>query len=220
MYYGVVQFWFVLFGVLEASYVCTGIDFSRFGKLSVIILLNILCFLFACTYSPSSMVINLRFGLLMESVSSCIFFSQVLSCLTNSSLVFPFQAHWGRWHYTRFLRPACLCTVHVGSGPSPLSCGGFLTLPILQAFPLLFARRVLLLLPSTDGLFIYNSMRDCPSLPLWHSGCPALLAICLFLLLLLIIQFFFLFSLDGGVGLSRGLCWSGPVLSVGVPHAT
>jgi hypothetical protein len=26
---------------------------------------------------------------LMESVSSCIFFSQVLSCLTNSSLVFP-----------------------------------------------------------------------------------------------------------------------------------
>jgi hypothetical protein len=31
----------------------------------------------------------LRFGLLMESVSSCIFLSQVLSCLTNSSSVFP-----------------------------------------------------------------------------------------------------------------------------------
>jgi hypothetical protein len=30
----------------------------------------------------------LRFGLLMESVSSCIFLSQVLSCLTNSSLLF------------------------------------------------------------------------------------------------------------------------------------
>uniref|UniRef100_A0A8C0ZY54 Phosphatidylethanolamine-binding protein 4 n=1 Tax=Castor canadensis TaxID=51338 RepID=A0A8C0ZY54_CASCN len=31
----------------------------------------------------------LKFGLLMELVSSCIFFSQVLSCLTNSSSVFP-----------------------------------------------------------------------------------------------------------------------------------
>jgi hypothetical protein len=31
----------------------------------------------------------LRFGLLMELVSSCIFFSQDLSCLTNSSSVFP-----------------------------------------------------------------------------------------------------------------------------------
>jgi hypothetical protein len=30
----------------------------------------------------------LRFGLLMKSVSSCIFSSQVLSCLTNSSSVF------------------------------------------------------------------------------------------------------------------------------------
>jgi hypothetical protein len=30
----------------------------------------------------------LRFGLLMESASSCIFFSQVLSCLTNSSQFF------------------------------------------------------------------------------------------------------------------------------------
>jgi hypothetical protein len=36
------------------------------------------------------------------------------------------------------------------------------------------------------------------------------------LLLLLIIQFFFPWV---GVGLSRGLCWSGPGLSVGVPHA-
>jgi hypothetical protein len=30
----------------------------------------------------------LKFGLLMESVSSCIFFSQVLGCLINSSSVF------------------------------------------------------------------------------------------------------------------------------------
>jgi hypothetical protein len=34
----------------------------------------------------------LRFGLLMESVSSCIFLSQVLNCLANSCSVFPLIA--------------------------------------------------------------------------------------------------------------------------------
>jgi hypothetical protein len=51
-------------------------------------LLNILQIPFACTYSPSSMPIILRFGPLMDSLSSCIFLSQILSCVTNSSLVF------------------------------------------------------------------------------------------------------------------------------------
>jgi hypothetical protein len=34
----------------------------------------------------------------------------------------PFQAHWGRWCYNHIIRPACLFTVHVGSGlpPSPV----------------------------------------------------------------------------------------------------
>jgi hypothetical protein len=41
-------------------------------------------------------------------------------------------------------------------------------------------------------------VRDFPFPPLWHSGHPALFATCLFLLLLLIIQGFFLFSLGGG----------------------
>jgi hypothetical protein len=45
--------------------------------------------------------------------------------------------------------------------------------------------------------------------PLWYMS----------FLLLLIIEFFFFF-LWVGVGLSRGLCWSGPGLSVGVPRAT
>jgi hypothetical protein len=31
----------------------------------------------------------LRFGLLLESVNSCIFLAQVLSCLNNSYSVFP-----------------------------------------------------------------------------------------------------------------------------------
>jgi hypothetical protein len=43
----------------------------------------------ALTFSPSSMPMVLRFGLLMESVSSCMFLSKVFSCLTNSSSVFP-----------------------------------------------------------------------------------------------------------------------------------
>jgi hypothetical protein len=39
---GVVLFWSGLFGVLETYYICMGTAFSRFGKFSVIILLNIL----------------------------------------------------------------------------------------------------------------------------------------------------------------------------------
>jgi hypothetical protein len=42
----------------------------------------------ACTSSPSSMPMSLMFCLLMESQSSCIFLSQLLSCLTKSSSVF------------------------------------------------------------------------------------------------------------------------------------
>jgi hypothetical protein len=45
---GLVLFWSGLFGVLEVSCTCMGIDFSRFGKFSVIILLNILHIPFAC----------------------------------------------------------------------------------------------------------------------------------------------------------------------------
>jgi hypothetical protein len=45
----------------------------------------------------------------------------------------------------------------MGSGSSPLSCGVFLPLPLLQAFPLLIAGHVLSLLPSPAGLLIYSS---------------------------------------------------------------
>jgi hypothetical protein len=109
----------------------------------------------------------------------------------------PFQAHWGRWHCPGFLRLACLFTVHVGSGPSPFSCGVFLPLPLLQAFQVLVAGRVPPLLPSLSGFFIYCSVRYCPS-PIFgaQGALPSLL--CVFLLLLLSIQFFFLFSLGGG----------------------
>jgi hypothetical protein len=80
---------------------------------------------------------------------------RVLLCLSCCYKFSPFQAHWGRWHCTHFLRPACLFTVHVGSGSSPLSCEVFLPPPLLQAFPLLIGRHVLLLLLA--GVFVYSS---------------------------------------------------------------
>jgi hypothetical protein len=107
----------------------------------------------------------------------------------------PFQAHWGRWHCTRFLRLACLFTAHVGSGPSPISCGVFLPLLLLQAFLLMIAGRVPLILPSPAGLFVYSSVRDCPSPSLRHSGCPTLFATCLFYSYCLLFSLFFCFSL-------------------------
>jgi hypothetical protein len=80
---------------------------------------------------------------------------RVLLCTSRCYKLSPFQAHWGRWQCTRFLRPACLFTVRMGSGSSPVSCGVFLPLPLLQAFPILIAGRVLLLLLA--AMFVYSS---------------------------------------------------------------
>jgi hypothetical protein len=66
---------------------------------------------------------------------------------------------------TNFLRPACLFTVHMGSGSSPLFCGVFLPPPLSQAFPLLVNGRTPLLLqePLWPTWLIYSSGKD--SLP-------------------------------------------------------
>jgi hypothetical protein len=128
----------------------------------------------------------------------------------------PFQAHGGRWHYIRLLRLACLFTVHVGSGSSPLSSGAFLTQPLLQAFPLLVAGCVPPLLPSLASLSTVLWVIPLP--PFSAQGTPPSL---LQVFLLLFIQFgFFLFFPLVWVGLSRVLCWSGPGLFVGVLCAT
>jgi hypothetical protein len=82
-----ILFWSSLFGVWGTSCTWMGITFSRLGQFSVIILLNMLWLPFAWTSYPSSMPMILRFGLLMELVSSCIFLSQVMSHLNNSSSV-------------------------------------------------------------------------------------------------------------------------------------
>jgi hypothetical protein len=72
-----------MFGVLEASCARMGKYFSRFGKYSDIILMTVLLISLACTYSASLMPMILKFGLLMDSLISCIFLSQILSCLTQ-----------------------------------------------------------------------------------------------------------------------------------------
>jgi hypothetical protein len=74
----------------------------------------------------------------------------------------------------------------------------FLTTATFTCFPtlLLLAGQVLPLLPSLASLFIYSSVRGCPS-PLWFSGHPALFATCLFCCLLFS-WFFSLFSLSWG----------------------
>jgi hypothetical protein len=69
--------------------------------------------------------------------------------------------------------------------------------------------------PSRPSLFIYSSGKDYPppffgaqvTHPLWNMS---------LLFLLLITQSLFFPRVE--VGLSRGLCWSGPGLSVGVPR--
>jgi hypothetical protein len=79
----------------------------------------------------------------------------------------------------------------MGSGSSPLSCGIFLQPPPLQAFPLLVAGCVLLLLPSPVWLVYLQFCEGFPSLPLWRSGHPTLFATCLFCCYCLLFSFSF-----------------------------
>jgi hypothetical protein len=73
---------------------------------------------------------------------------------------------------------------------------------------------VLLLLPSPAGLLWGVSP---PPLFGTHGTLPSLL--CVFFVVIANSSVFFFFFPWVGVGLSRGLCWSGPGLSVGVLHA-
>jgi hypothetical protein len=63
-----------------------------------------------------------------------------LLCVSLCYKLSPFQA-LGKVTCTRVVRPACLFTVHVGSGSSPLSCAVFLPPPLSQAFLLLITGR-------------------------------------------------------------------------------
>jgi hypothetical protein len=89
----------------------------------------------------------------------------------------------------------------MGMCPSPTLGGVCHTSLLFQAFPSPSTLgEVAPHPPSPAGLFIYSSVRECPSPSLWSSGCPALFAMCLFFFsCLFIIQFvFFLFFFLGG----------------------
>jgi hypothetical protein len=90
----------------------------------------------------------------------------------------------------------CLFTVHVGSGSSPLSCGVFLPPPLLQAFPLLVAGRVLPLLPSLAQLVYLQFCEGFPFTTFGTQGAPPSL-LCVFIVLIAYYSLS-LFSLGGG----------------------
>jgi hypothetical protein len=90
----------------------------------------------------------------------------------------------------------------MGSQPSPFSCGVFLLLPLLQAFLFLVAGRVLPLLPSPAGLFIYSSVGDCPSSPFGAQGSPPSLLCVFFVVVYYSVS---RFSLDGGRSLQGAM---------------
>jgi hypothetical protein len=106
---------------------------------------------------------------------------RVLLFASHSYKLSPFQAHWGRWHCTSFLRPACLFTVHVGSGSSLPSCGVFLPPPLLQAFLLLIAERTppIPLEPLWPGRLVYLQFREGFPSPPFSTQCapPSLLRV-------------------------------------------
>jgi hypothetical protein len=129
---------------------------------------------------------------------------------------FPFPSTLGEVTLHPLSQAGMFTYSSLGKWSFPLSCGVFLPPPLLQALLLLIVGHVLPLLPSPAGLFIYSSVRDSHPPPLVLRA-PHPLCYMSFLLLL-IIQFFFFPWV--GVGLSRGLCLTGPGLSVGVPRAT
>jgi hypothetical protein len=70
---------------------------------------------------------------------------------------------------------------------------------------------------SPPARVVYLQSREgFPSPNLWHSVCPTLFPKCLYCSYYLLVSFSFFPLVE--VGLSRGLCCSGPGLSVGVPR--
>jgi hypothetical protein len=99
----------------------------------------------------------------------------------------PFQAHWGRWHCTSFLRPACLFTAHVESGSSPP--------PVFSSHRHFYklSRFWLLGMCRCSCLLQLACCEGFPLPLLQCSGHPTLFAMCLFCCYCLLFSFFFSF---------------------------
>jgi hypothetical protein len=140
---------------------------------------------------------------------------RVLLCASLCYKLSPFQAQWGRWHCTHFLRPACLCTVHMGSGSSPLSCEVFLPPPLSQAFPLLVFGHKPLLLPETlqPTRLVYLQFREGSLSPIFSTQCaPTLFPVCLYCSYCLLLSFSFFprgrsVCSGGYAALAQGCLW-------------
>jgi hypothetical protein len=104
-----------------------------------------------------------------------------------------------------------LFTAHVGGGSYPLSCGVFLPPPLSQAFLLLVAGRMPRLLPEPlqpGPACLFTVLGRTPFPSSSALSVPHPLSHVSLLFLLLITQFPFFPRVE--VGLSRGLCCSGP----------
>jgi hypothetical protein len=141
-------------------------------------------------------------------------------CASSCYELSPFQAHWGRWHCTRFLSPVCLFTAHMGSGSSPLSCE-FSSLChsyklsrswLLGTHPCSCQRL------SGQARLVYLQFREgFPSPPLRHSVHPTLFAMCLYCSYCLLLSFSFfpgwgLVCPGGYADLAQGCLWKYHVL--------
>jgi hypothetical protein len=98
----------------------------------------------------------------------------------------------------------------MGSGHSPLSCGVFLPLPLLQAFPFLVSGCVLPLLPSPASLFIYSSVRDFPSPLFYAQGAPPSLLCVFFVIAYFSVSFFPWVGVVCPGGYAQGCLWETP----------
>jgi hypothetical protein len=135
------------------------------------------------------------------------------SCCWTPSLL---QAHWGRWCHIAFSSQLVYLQFMWGSAPCP--GGAFHRTATVASFPhSKVAGRVLQLLPSPAGLFIYSSMRECPPPLSGAQGTRPLCYMSFFFsaVCLLFSLVFFLFSLGRGQSVqgamlicSRVLCGS------------
>jgi hypothetical protein len=116
---------------------------------------------------------------------------------TTTFTSFPTPDCWACAAAPAFSSPACLFTAYMGCGSSLLSYGVFLPLPLLQAFPLLVAGCMPLLLSSLTWFVYLQFCEEFLSLTLRRSERPTVFATCLLLLLLWHIIQFLCFSLGG-----------------------
>jgi hypothetical protein len=132
---------------------------------------------------------------------------RVLLDTTTTATIFPISKHTGGCDTAPAFSGLCVYLQFTWEVGLPPLLWSFPPTAAFTSFPsprlLGGCRHSCLLWP---GLFIYSSMRDCPYLPLQHSGSPALFATCLFCCCYCLFSIFSLFFPWVGVGLSRELC--------------